>query len=277
MGMGQVLANIWTDINALGQSLGEWLQNSWTAGNGQAIIAGLIVLVLLLLLATLASARRGSGASGRPELLISRGRVQGVENSTLTELVMHVSNLGDRVVQLLEVAISGPLDPDPQVAEVSVLVPAHKSVDISLHVEEPQGDTGFIDLYFYAARGNRRTYRLRAQFTWEPWNERFKIEPLDQRVDPVRRLASSKVRQRRREEWCRKQQAEQSFPRPIDPTEDPQRGERNDVSEAQACSIPAPEAAAEQDTEAAAKAPGSNGETRPEQQPAERLRFPSRF
>ena len=267
--MGRVLESIWTDIVALANSLAEWLRLSWEAGYGQAIIAVLIAIVLVALLGVLLSNRRKRLAAQRPELLISRGRVQGVENSTLTELLMHVSNLGDSGVQLLEVSVWGPLDPEPEVAEVSVLVPAHKSVDITVNIEEPQGDTGFLDLYFYAARGHRRTYRLRAQFTWEPWNERFKIEPLEQRVDRVRRLASTRVDQRRREEWKRRQEAQELYPRPVDPLARPrQRGEPDGEGEI----LPEDEHRVQEDTNVL-----GNGETDGTETGTTRLRFPSRF
>lgn len=168
------------------------------------MIVALLALILLLLL-LLPGGRRESRRESKPELLVSRGEVRAFEDSSVTELIMHVSNLGDSVAQLLEVALSSDLMPSPETVELSVLVPPGRSVDVRVPVEDLHGESGRLDLYFYTPQTRNRAFRLRAALTWEPWNGRFKVDPLAQRIEPARRLASSRLQRRQREEWRRRQ------------------------------------------------------------------------
>jgi hypothetical protein len=180
------------------------------------LLGAALMLVLLMLL--LPGGRRTERKEARPQLLVSRGEVRSFEESSLTELNMHVSNLGDGVAQLLEVALSSDLMPTPETVELSVLVPGSRSVDVRVPVEELHGDSGFLDLYFYTPQTRRRAFRLRAELTWEPWNGRFKIEPLGQRIDSAKRLASSRLQKRQREEWRRRQrEMAQEASAPVEP------------------------------------------------------------
>jgi hypothetical protein len=206
--MSRVLDMMWTSIVTTWNLVRDWLTG--LAGDpalGLALTIALliaVVAILFLLLAPFGRPRERTPES-RPELLVSRGEVRSFDESSLTELSMHVSNLGDGVAQLLEVALSSDLMPTPETVELTVLVPRSQSVDVRVPVEELHGDTGFLDLYFYTPQKRRRAYRLRASLAWEPWNGRYKIEPLGQRIEPARRLASSRLQRRQREEWRRRQ------------------------------------------------------------------------
>ncbi|HEX7003092.1 MAG TPA: hypothetical protein VF168_02765 [Trueperaceae bacterium] len=205
--MSRVLDMIWADIVTTWASITDWL-NGLAGAPGAWVIPAVLLLVVVLIVLLLAllpgGRRRERRAESRPELLVSRGEVRSVEESSVTELKMHVSNLGDSVAQLLEVALSSDLMPTPETAELSAIVPRNSSVDVNLPVEELHGDTGYLDLYFYTPQTRRRAYRLRANLTWEPWNGRFKVDPLGQRIDPARRLASSRLQRRQRDEWRRR-------------------------------------------------------------------------
>lgn len=204
--MSRVLDMMWTDIVATWSSISDWL-DGLAGAPGAWLIPAILLLVLVLiviLLALLPGGRRERRVESKPELLVSRGEVRFYEESSITELNMHVSNLGDGVAQLLEVALSSDLMPTPETAELSVIVPRNSSVDVTLPVEELHGDTGFLDLYFYTPQTRRRAYRLRANLSWEPWNGRFKVDPLGQRIDAARRLASSRLQRRQRDEWRRR-------------------------------------------------------------------------
>jgi hypothetical protein len=205
--MSRVLDMMWTSILSTWNSAREWLgallgdPGGWA---GPALALLIIVLVLLLLL-MVPTGRRESRVVARPELLVSRGEIRLLEDSSVTELTMHVSNLGESVVQLLEVALSSDLMPNPETVELSALVPPSRSVDVRVPVEELHGDSGHLDLYFYTPQARNRAFRLRAGLAWEPWKGRFKVEPLAQRIEPARRLASSKFQRRQREDWRRRQ------------------------------------------------------------------------
>lgn len=203
-----MLDMIWTSILSTWEAARDWFSTlladpgAWT-GLGVGLVIALLVLLALAIV--VASRGRDSGREARPELLIPRGEVRSLEESSLTELDIRVSNLGEGVVQLLEIATATDLMPTPQTLEVSELVPAHRSVDVTVPVDEIHGDAGYIDLFFYAPQARRKASKLRANMTWEPWEGRFKVEPLEQRIDPARRLASSRLQQRQREEWRRRQ------------------------------------------------------------------------
>ncbi|MEX2534884.1 MAG: hypothetical protein WD273_04710 [Trueperaceae bacterium] len=205
--MGRVLDMIWTDIVATWSSIRGWLDG--LAGEPGAwlvpAVGLLIVLLVVLLLALLPGGRREKRNEAKPELLVSRGEIRSLEESSVTELKMHVSNLGEDVAQLLEVALSSDLMPSPETVELSVLVPRSRSVDVSVSVEELHGDTGVLELYFYTPQTRKGAYRLRATLTWEPWKGRYKVDPLGQRIDTVRRLASSRHQRHQRDEWRRRQ------------------------------------------------------------------------
>lgn len=200
-----MLDMMWTSILSTWLSVRDWLGGlAGDAGLWPALLLALLVLMVLLLF-VLPGGARPARTESKPELLISRGEVRSFEDSSVTELSMHVSNLGDGVVQLLEVALRSDLMPRPETVELSVLVPRSRSVDVQIPIEELHGDSGTLELYFYTPQTRSRGYRLRAALTWEPWNGRFKVEPLGQRLDVARRLASSRLQQRQREEWRRQQ------------------------------------------------------------------------
>jgi hypothetical protein len=223
--MGRVLDMMWTSIVATWNLVRGWM--SGLAGDpalGLALTIALLlaILVVLFLLLAPVGRRRERPVESKPELLVSRGEVRSIDESSLTELFMHVSNLGDGVAQLLEVALSSDLMPTPETVELSVLVARAQSVDVRVPVEELHGDSGFLDLYFYTPQTRRRAYRLRASLVWEPWNGRYKIDPLGQRIDHARHLASSRLQRRQRDEW-RRRQREAFNEEPLGPVLEPEQ------------------------------------------------------
>lgn len=243
--MSRVLDMIWAAVVSTWEALWQWLvsvSGDESSALSLTMAAVGLLLVLILLSALIPRRARRRNEEIRPELLISRGQVRSVEASSITELSAHVSNLGEQPAQLLELAVRTDLMPDPQVFELSHLVPPGKSVDLVLELEEVHGDSGVLELYFYVPSVRRRAYRLRAELTWEPWNGRLRVEPLEQRIDVAKRLASTRLQKQRREEWRRRQR---SKPAPAQP--EPQL---------------------ESDDEAVAR--GASG-------PRERLDFPSDF
>ena len=167
----------------------------WTAGG--------VLLVLFLLWLLLR--RRDPRKDGRPEVLLSLGtisvpdgEVAGSEGRHLLRLT--VSNLNPYAVQVLELALKTPEMDVPVTAEVAAVVPPEGSVALEQAFTGLAGDEGRLNVYFYTA-GKRRIFRLQAPFALEPWNNRYKVSPLDQSVAPARQLASAGVSRVQEQTW----------------------------------------------------------------------------
>ncbi len=167
----------------------------WTVG-GVLLVSFLLWLLLR---------RREPRKDGRPEVLLSLGTVSapdgevaGTEGRHLLRLT--VSNLNTYAVQVLELALKTPEMDVPVTAEVAAVVPPEGSVMLEQSLTGVTGDEGRLNLYFYTA-GKRRIYRLQAPFALEPWNNRYKISPLDQSVTPARQLASAGVSRVQEQTW----------------------------------------------------------------------------
>ncbi len=155
----------------------------------------LAALLLLLLVATLRRRSRRPLEVRSPEILITQGellpesRTGRVGAGTLT---MSVSNLGRYPVQLLEAACRTGAGGRFGIADTVVLVPAMGEVEVAVRLPVGKLDDGVLDLYFYAAATRTKTWRHQAELVWEPWAKRFKVAPLEQRVEPVRALPSER-------------------------------------------------------------------------------------
>ncbi len=161
--------------------------------------------LLLLLLLWLSLRRRDSGKDGRPEVLLSLGTISAANREEagaggLYLLRLTVSNLNPYAVQVLELALKTPEMDVPVTAEVAAVVPPEGSVALEHPFTDLSGDEGRLNLYFYTA-GNRRIFRLQAPFALEPWNNRYKISPLNQSVAPVRQLPSAGVSRVQEQAW----------------------------------------------------------------------------
>ena len=170
-------------------------------------VAGGVVLALLLL--WLLFRRRRAAAASRPEVLLSLGTIVlqgdvpegGVDRpGSRHRLRLTVSNLNPYAVQVLELALKTPEMSAPVTAEVAAVVPPEGSVVLEESIEGLAGEEGRINLYFYTV-GGRGVYRLQAPFVLEPWNERYKISPVNQSVTPARRLASAEVSRAQEQAW----------------------------------------------------------------------------
>ena len=173
--------------------------------------AALLLLIFLLLLR-----RRDSGKNSRPEVLLSLGTVAAANgedagSGSLHLLRLTVSNLNPYAVQVLELALKTPEMNVPVAAEVAAVVPPEGSVALEQSFSGLTGDEGRLNLYFYTA-GNKRIYRLQAPFALEPWNNRYKISPLNQSVAPVRELASAGVSRVQAQAWRGDQERGETAP-----------------------------------------------------------------
>ncbi len=167
----------------------------------------LAALVLVMLLTWILRPRR-SATARRPELLISHGelRVRGAAASVSSSLhapddvafvlSMTVSNLSAVPVQLLELAVRTNGSSAPTTADVPAVLPPHGAVEVTAELREAGGDEGTLELFVYVPDMRPKTFRVRARLLWEPWNARFRVLPLDQKVEPARGLAERGLRRR---------------------------------------------------------------------------------
>ncbi len=174
-----------------------WVPFTW-------VLAALVLLVLLVLILR----PRRPAAGRRPELLISHGelRFAGAPDRVASSLhapaegafalSMTVSNLSAVPVQLLELAVRTNGSTAPTTAEVPAVLPPHGAVEVSAELREAGGDEGTLELFVYVPDMPPKTFRVRARLLWEPWNARFRVLPLDQKVEPARRLAERGLQRR---------------------------------------------------------------------------------
>ena len=155
----------------------------------------LVALLVLLLIVILRRRSRQPLEVRPPEILITQGELL-PESRTgrlgAGTLSMSVSNLGRYPVQLLEAACRTGARGRLGIAETVVLVPAMGEVEVTVRLPVGKLDDGVLDLYCYAAATRTKTWRHRAELVWEPWAKRFKVAPLEQRVEPVRALPSDR-------------------------------------------------------------------------------------
>ena len=156
----------------------------------------LLAAFVLLLIALRARRRARRPLHVRPpQVLITQGelvpdaRTGRLGSGTLT---MTVSNLGRYPIQLMETASRTGGAGRFGVADTPALVPAMGEVEVHARLPVGKLEDGLLDLYCYAAATRTKIWRHRAELTWEPWAKRFKVPPLEQRVEPVRALASER-------------------------------------------------------------------------------------
>lgn len=188
-------------------------------------------LLLLLLWALLR--RRKGGAKGRPEVLLSLGTIgiSGGRSGADAQgerllpqrfsLRLTVSNLNEYAVQVLEVALKTPEMDVPVTAEVAAVVPPEGSVTLEEPLADLTGDEGRLNLYFYTA-GSKRIYRVATSFALEPWNNRYKVSPLNQSIAPTKQLASAGVSRVQERTWREQEQRTEPTPHTLRPRDVPQ-------------------------------------------------------
>lgn len=208
-------------IGAALQAFGERLTEAWTGLVGDQgspasllwLLAGLAAL--LVVLALLRRRRPRRLAVQPPQLLVTQGevvpdevtapslavrrsreRAGDVFLSASGVLSMTVSNMSRYPVQLLEAALRSTPRGAPTVVDLGAVVPAMASAEVEARLPMALSTDGVMDLYCYAAAPKHKLYRHRVELVWEPWAERFKVAPMEQRADPVKRLASDEAQAR---------------------------------------------------------------------------------
>jgi len=126
-------------------------------------------------------------------LLLSKGEIrQGSDFDPLISL--KVSNLNAFPVQVLELSIDSEEMSMPIVLELAELIAANDAISIELELERNLvGETGQVYLFAYLPKQAKKLYRLKADYSFEPWAGRYKISPLKQQIKRVRVLDSQKL------------------------------------------------------------------------------------
>lgn len=208
--MMKTLERVWQD--ALAVSTQFYTVALEFARGLDPLVWGLAGGALLLLLLWALLRRREGDAKGRPEVLLSLGTIGMSEDvqggrSPQFSLRLTVSNLNAYAVQVLEVALKTPEMDVPVTAEVAAVVPPEGSVTLEEPLAGIMGEEGRLNVYFYTA-GSKRIYRLGTSFALEPWNNRYKISPLNQSVAPAKQLASAGVSRVQERAWREGERAE---------------------------------------------------------------------
>ncbi len=176
----------------------SWNPNTWSLAIWLLVIVS-ISIVLLIARAFLPKPKLGYS---EPELLVSRGVVQQPENSPTQILTLKVSNLNDYPVQLLEMSLQSELMSLPFMVEAAEIIGPHAAIELQAVLPNNiVGDSGVLEIYTYLSKRQNRIYKLRTHFDWEPWAQRYKIEPTGQKLRKVRMLASTKLNQSRKKAW----------------------------------------------------------------------------
>ncbi len=210
---------IWDALRSTAVAI-DWNPLNWDALTWGSIVALLVVLWLLI---ALRQSRRQ--LVGRPELLVSRGEITAYEadiaerettNSLAYELRLTLSNLNPYPVQVLELSLKTEVLKDPVCLELSQLLAPNSSARLSQDLPEINGVSGKLSLYFYAAATAKKYFRLDAMLNFEPWEARYKISPLDQKISSSKRLASAGQKKQLEQAWRaqetrRKQELSESF------------------------------------------------------------------
>lgn len=207
--------------------MGSALAATWEAllsllGDGRVapyLGAALLLAALLLLLSLLPRRRRSRGAE-RPDVLLSQGEIVTREEDDALMLHVTVSNLNPYPLQLLELSVRMSDLPAPLTTDVAAMIAPQGIVELTAELENVEGDEGALELYVYAGETRRKTFRVTAQLLWEPWNGRYKLSPLGQRVDAVKALASTRHHREQLASWRRQMSASGSPGRERNPVLD---------------------------------------------------------
>ncbi|MEJ2357373.1 MAG: hypothetical protein P8Y13_04730 [Deinococcales bacterium] len=193
---------MWDQVLSTADQLKHWWLTLSPDPSTWVPFTWVLVAVVALILVVLIVRPRRRPAARRPELLISHGELRFTEDEQGVASALHapehgafalsmtVSNLSAVPVQLLELAVRTNASPAPTTAEVPAVLPPHGAVDVSAELREAGGDEGTLELFVYVPDMPPKTFRVRARLLWEPWNARFRVLPLDQKVDALRRLPS---------------------------------------------------------------------------------------
>lgn len=183
------------------------ISDTWNAllglVGGEVLLAALgvvLVVAALLVFLSLLPRRRDNGA-GLPAVLVSKGEIVSRSGDGALVLRFSVSNLNLYALQLLELSVRMSGLPAPLTTEVAAPIAPQGAIDLTAELEDIEGDEGTLELFVYASETKRKTYRVSAPLLWEPWNGRYKVSPLGQRVEPVKTFSGTRSHREQLESW----------------------------------------------------------------------------
>lgn len=192
----------WAWLMGLNWSPATWSDTTWV------VLFGLLFVSALL---WLRSARRRQAQQRAPytcpELLVTQGEIIPNAYSDLPAakgqglIRLTISNLSPYPLQVLELALQSDATNLPGWLELTPLLGVGTSVKLEEAIAPFRGQQGELSVYVYAPATPKKLFRLSAGYTWEPWQGRYKISPLGQRIEPARELASALAKRLHEQEW----------------------------------------------------------------------------
>ncbi len=198
--MGDVLNMIRTTVTETLAGLWSWLiQLNLDLWSFFPFIIAIFLLLLLVFIVRVI--KRRPTRPSKPSILMSNGII--IENNHHKQVLnLKVSNLNDYPVQILEITLKTELMSTAILVDAVELLAPFEAIELEAYLPEViAGDTGSLELYCYASRRKHVLYRLQANFAWEPWASRYRMDPVQQKIRRVRKLASHHLNQLRKRAW----------------------------------------------------------------------------
>ena len=192
-----MLSTFWFWLGRPGLNPLSWNGLTW-------MVAGLFLLMVALMLRSWVdplAPKAQMRISTKPDLLISEGAIQQLENSSLQHLDFTISNMGSTPVQLLELIVQTSLSRPIAVEAIELLLP-QEMVELEATLPtELLGDGGTMQVFAYVPQRKSKLYNLRAKLIWEAQKKRFKISPAGQSLQVARKFNSERLSTLRQQIW----------------------------------------------------------------------------
>lgn len=184
-----MLSTFWLWLGRPGLNPLNWNSLTW-------IVAGLCLLMFVLMIRGWVDPEAPKvkpRLPTKPDLLISKGDIQQLENSILQRLNFTISNLGGTPVQLLELVLQTSLSRPVVVEAIELLLP-QEMVELEATLPtELLGDSGAMQVFAYVPQRKSKLYTLRAKLVLDSQNKRFKISSTGQSLQLARKTNSERL------------------------------------------------------------------------------------
>lgn len=199
--MQRVFTMMWTAIVDTWSAFGGWLaqlerQLPALVGridDGLLWFAGLGALLVVALLMRLFRPRRPR-AVNRPDVQIARGELipgePDADGRQHFSLILVVDNHNPFSVRLTRIAFRSEYVIAPETVPIRSVIGPNSSTALRATMTDLEGDEGQLEVYLYAGPTRHHSYRLRAQVEWEPWSNRYRLDPQAQWLEATGRRSA---------------------------------------------------------------------------------------
>ena len=192
-----MLGTFWFWLGSPGWNPLSWTPLTW-------MVAGLCALMLALMFRSWfdpAPSKAQPRLSLKPDLLISKGSIRQLENSSLQQLNFSISNMGATPVQLLELIVQTSLSRPIAVEAIELLLPQELMELEAVLPTELLGDGGTLQVFAYVSQRKSKLYNLRAKLLKEAQEKRFKVSPTGQTLQLARKVNRERLSMLRQQIW----------------------------------------------------------------------------